>query len=38
MTSRGIEKPGTTTVTSAVRGVFKDKPEARAEALMLIKG
>lgn len=38
MTSRGIEKPGTTTVTSAVRGVFKEKPEARAEALSLIKG
>jgi GTP cyclohydrolase I len=38
MTSRGIEKPGTSTVTSAVRGVFRDKPEARAEALMLIKG
>ena len=38
MTSRGIEKPGTTTITSAVRGVFKDKPEARAEALMLIRG
>lgn len=38
MTSRGIEKPGTTTITSAVRGVFRDKPEARAEALMLIKG
>ena len=37
MTSRGIEKPGTTTVTSAVRGVFREKPEARAEALKLIK-
>jgi GTP cyclohydrolase I len=37
MTSRGIEKSGTTTVTSAVRGVFKEKPEARAEALSLIK-
>lgn len=38
MTSRGVEKPGATTVTSAVRGVFKEKPESRAEALSLIKG
>jgi len=37
MTSRGIEKPGSLTITSAVRGVFKDKPEVRAEALTLIK-
>lgn len=36
MTMRGIQKPGTKTVTSRVYGVFFDKPEARAEALKLI--
>ena len=38
MTMRGIQKPGTQTVTSRVYGVFFDNPEARAEALSLIKG
>ena len=38
MTMRGIQKPGTKTVTSRVYGVFFDKPEARAEALSLIEG
>lgn len=33
---RGVRKPGTAMVTSAVRGALKDKPEARAEALSLI--
>lgn len=37
MTMRGIQKPGTQTVTSRVHGVFFDKPEARQEALDLIK-
>lgn len=37
MTSRGVEKHGTTTITSAVRGVFRDKSDARSEVLMLIK-
>ena len=37
MTMRGIQKPGTKTVTSRVSGVFFDKPEARAEALTLIR-
>ena len=37
MTMRGIQKPGTKTVTSRVSGVFFDKPEARAEALSLIE-
>lgn len=37
MTMRGIQKPGTKTVTSRVSGVFFDKPEARAEALELLK-
>lgn len=38
MTMRGIQKPGTKTVTSRVHGVFFDKPEARQEALNLIGG
>jgi GTP cyclohydrolase I len=36
MSMRGIRKPGATTVTSAVRGVFVD-PAVRAEALSLIR-
>jgi GTP cyclohydrolase I len=35
---RGVEKHDTDMVTSAVRGVLKEKPEARAEALALIGG
>jgi len=37
MTMRGIKKPGSKTVTSAVRGVLANDPSARAEALALIK-
>ena len=35
---RGIKKPGTKTVTSAIRGIFIDDTAARAEALALLKG
>jgi GTP cyclohydrolase I len=36
MSMRGVKKEGTTTVTSAVRGVFRDDPLYRAEALQYI--
>ncbi|MDD5066736.1 MAG: GTP cyclohydrolase I FolE [bacterium] len=36
MSMRGVQKPGTTTVTSALRGAFQKKPETRTEALKLI--
>jgi GTP cyclohydrolase I len=36
MTMRGVKKPGSRTVTSAVRGLFKDNPATRAEAMSFI--
>jgi GTP cyclohydrolase I len=38
MTSRGIEKQNSIMVTSALRGVFRDKIDARAEFYSLIRG
>jgi GTP cyclohydrolase I len=38
MAMRGIRKPGSTTVTSAVRGMFRDNPATRAEAMSLVLG
>jgi GTP cyclohydrolase I len=38
MTMRGVRKPGAKTVTSAVRGDFRDHAETRAEAMSLILG
>lgn len=37
MSMRGVKKPGTQAVTSAVRGVFEKDAKARAEAMALIK-
>jgi GTP cyclohydrolase I len=38
MSMRGVRKPGTTTVTSAVRGLFRDNEATRAEAMSFIHG
>ena len=37
MAMRGVRKPGTTTITSAVRGLFRDDPRTRAEAMSFIQ-
>ena len=37
MSMRGVQKPGTTTVTSAVRGLFRDNVATRNEALDFIR-
>jgi GTP cyclohydrolase I len=36
MTMRGAQKPGTVTVTSAVRGAFDEEPGRRAEIMALV--
>ena len=38
MAMRGIRKPGSSTVTSAVRGLLRTDPSARAEALRFLTG
>jgi len=37
MSMRGVKKPKTITITSAVRGVFRKNPASRAEAFALIR-
>ncbi|KGH47454.1 GTP cyclohydrolase [Modestobacter caceresii] len=38
MAMRGVRKPGATTITSAVRGIFRESPATRSEAMSLILG
>ena len=38
MTMRGVRKPGSKTVTSAVRGHLRNSPATRAEAMNLMRG
>jgi GTP cyclohydrolase I len=38
MAMRGVKKPGTLTITSAVRGMFRDDPRTRAEAMEFVHG
>jgi GTP cyclohydrolase I len=38
MTMRGVRKPGAKTLTSAVRGIFRDSDSTRAEAMSLLFG
>jgi GTP cyclohydrolase IA len=38
MSMRGVKKPGTTTVTSSVRGLFRSDVATRAEAMQFIRG
>ncbi|MGD9569328.1 MAG: GTP cyclohydrolase I, partial [Sedimentibacter sp.] len=36
MTMRGVKKPGSKTITSAVRGTFRTDPKSRAEVMSMI--
>jgi len=38
MIMRGIKKPGSSITTSALRGIFRTKPETRAEFFSLLQG
>ena len=37
MTMRGVKAPGSRTVTSVVRGIFRDNPATRAETMALLR-
>jgi GTP cyclohydrolase I len=36
MTARGVQKPGSVTVTSAVRGIYEENEALRSETMALI--
>ena len=38
MIMRGIKKPGSAIITSALKGIFRSKPETRAEFFTLLQG
>ncbi|MGY1846610.1 MULTISPECIES: GTP cyclohydrolase I FolE [unclassified Blastococcus] len=38
MAMRGVRKPGSSTVTSAVRGIFRENAATRSEAMALVLG
>jgi GTP cyclohydrolase IA len=38
MSLRGVQKPGSRTVTSALHGLLRDDPRTRAEFLSLTRG
>jgi GTP cyclohydrolase I len=38
MAMRGVRKPGARTMTSAVRGILRENPATRSEALSLVLG
>ena len=38
MIMRGVKKPGSSIITSAIRGVFRSKAESRAEFFSLLQG
>ncbi len=38
MIMRGVKKPGSNIITSAIRGAFRSKTETRAEFFSLIQG
>jgi GTP cyclohydrolase I len=38
MIMRGIKKPGSAIVTSALKGIFRSRPETRAEFFTLLQG
>jgi GTP cyclohydrolase I len=38
MIMRGIKKPGSNVITSAIRGIFKRKAATRAEFFAIIQG
>ncbi|MGZ4105988.1 MAG: GTP cyclohydrolase I FolE [Tumebacillaceae bacterium] len=38
MTMRGVKKPGASTITTSVRGLYKDDAVARAEVFSLMRG